>query len=305
MCDNKGMKKSLIPLGLAVAMLALSSCASAPVEPASVQRSPAPVIETAKPSPSPEPTPESTPTPKPSPTLEPEPLPTKTAIPLPIPTPTLKPTPTPTKPTVTIKLIDEVLYATQEVNVRNGPGVQHKVIDSLQSGDELPVDAESEGWKRIAGSELWVSGKYLTKTKPVPQDSTKELTAEIRQILKTYQCPSAKIILDDPRLGEYSNGVADWHANTILVRSTLPKERLTYVVAHECMHLRQYNVYGGDLEKLSADMNKVYGGYNFDGLEENADCMTKAVGISTYHYTTECGGERGRAAKKLLSGSTL
>lgn len=123
---------------------------------------------------------------------------------------------------------------------------------------------------------------------------------QIAGILSRYGCGGAGIIIDDPRLGRM-NGVADWYNNTVLIRSGLGS-RLTYVVAHECVHLRQYRVFGGDVNALSATMNAIYGGSGFSGLEQNADCATRYWGIKEYHYTTNCSGARLDAAVAILNG---
>jgi hypothetical protein len=123
-------------------------------------------------------------------------------------------------------------------------------------------------------------------------------------ILNRHGCKSSKIRLNDKRLGRYANGAADWHNNTILLRSTMPAYRLNYVAAHECMHMRQYRAYGGNVKALSAAMNKIYGGRGFTGLERNADCMTRAVGITVTNkaYASSCKGTKGKAAKRILAG---
>ncbi|MPV51032.1 hypothetical protein GCG21_13655 [Pseudactinotalea sp. HY160] len=126
--------------------------------------------------------------------------------------------------------------------------------------------------------------------------------SRIAGILSTYGCGGAGISIDDPRMGKGANGTADWYNNTVLIRSGLTG-RLNYVVAHECVHLKQYRIYGGNLDALQADMNRIYGGTGFSGLEQNADCVTRRWGISQYHYTTSCGGARGKAAAAIAGGS--
>lgn len=248
---------------------------------------------------------------------EPEaPLPTETVPESPSPTEeisTEEATPTPTEetkppeittPPVEIIAIKGEYYTTTGLNVRTGPGSEHPVIDELNKGDKIPVDAESGTWKRIAGSSYWVSGLYLSKTLPeeVDNSNAKGLEPKVRKILNSYGCSSVGIVFDDPRLGEVANGKADWSANQVLIRSTTPTDRLTYVIAHECMHILQYQAYGGDIDSLAKDMNKVYGGNGYEGLEQNADCMTQAKGIKVYNYTKQCDGSRGAAAKSVING---
>lgn len=125
-------------------------------------------------------------------------------------------------------------------------------------------------------------------------------TDTVRAILARHGCGSAGVRWDDPRLR--TNGAADWYNNTVLLRSSMPSSRLPYVVAHECVHLIQYRVYGGDIDALMRDMNAIYGGSGFSGLEQNADCVTKRWGYSTYNYTRSCGGKRGEAAAAIAAG---
>lgn len=103
-------------------------------------------------------------------------------------------------------------------------------------------------------------------------------------------------------MGAGANGTADWYNNTVLLNSSMPSYRFTYVVAHECVHLIQYRVYGGDINALQRDMNAIYGGSGFSGLEQNADCVTQRWGISVSNYTSSCGGARGSAAAAIAAG---
>lgn len=245
----------------------------------------------------------STPEPEvePTPIFKPTPPPTVTPVPTPIPTAPTLPT-APVTPIIELKEVSGIFYTTQNVNVRSGPGTTHRIVDSLNAGDEIETDAEYPNWKRIKGSSLWVHAAYLTSEKPAPPPSLDTLNVEVNTIMSNYGCPTANVIFDDARLGEVANGKADWTANTVLIRSTTAKERLNYVVAHECMHLRQYDAYGGDTGQMEKDMNQIYGGVNFEGLEQNADCMTQQMGISVYSYTTKCKGDRGKAAATVLAG---
>ncbi|WP_418607043.1 hypothetical protein [Georgenia sp. SUBG003] len=117
-----------------------------------------------------------------------------------------------------------------------------------------------------------------------------------------YGCGSATIRIDDPRLGG-ANGSADWYNNAILIRSATPTARLSYVVAHECAHLMQYRIFGGDVDALATRMNSIYGGSGFSGLEQNADCVTQLWGLAAWHYTQRCGGARGAAAAAIAGGA--
>lgn len=199
-----------------------------------------------------------------------------------------------------------VRYTITDLNVRSGPGSEYEIIDYLNKGDEIRVDATIEYWQRLEGTNYWVSSGYLNKSKPVDLSQVEEdkKRATLEKLAGKYGCSTATVILDDPRLGSVANAKADWGANSILFRSTSPQSRWDYLIAHECSHLLQYGIYGGDIDKLSSDMNKIYGGVNYEGLEQNSDCFVYAVNPKNtqWHYTQECSGKRGEAASAILSG---
>lgn len=245
-------------------------------------------------------------------------------IPKPIPShPTTKPTTKPKPPIVSepdspskpvTKEVEFSLYVMQNLNVRTGPGVNYDSIDTLPKGELIAVDGTSGVWNRIRGSDRWVSGKFLSENNPLVEKSPRpnpntaaenKFEAQVRTVLNRYGCSTAGIHVDDSRLSDGSGGKADWYANDILIRSDTPADRLLYVAAHECMHLRQYDAYNGDVDKLAKNMNTVYGGSGYEGLEQNADCMTKSVGISAYFYTDQCSGNRKDAATEILSGNII
>lgn len=214
-------------------------------------------------------------------------------------------------------------YATSNVHLRAKAGTKHKSLQVIKKGARVTVLKTSGGWSQVkVGKKTgWTSAKYLTtkapgnkstvkkvvkKKAPVKKKLTKNqvFTNKARVIINRHGCKSAKIKLNDKRLGRYSNGVADWYNNTILLRSSMPAYRLNYVASHECMHLRQYKAYGGNVNALSKAMNKIYGGKGFTGLERNADCMTRAVGIKVTNsaYSSSCKGAKSNAAKRVLAG---
>lgn len=320
------MKKKLLVALAFSAVLALSSCGVAATEP-----TPSPTVKTAPVPDSTSSTPPATitatatPSKAAKPTLTSKPAPSTSKSPESSdatkrvePTKSAAPSPSAAKPSVaTHEKASGTFYTTDALNVRTGPGTSYSVIDTLPIGEQLTVDAKSGTWMRISDSNAWVSGTYLSSVKPklkteepLSQPSKKPTAAKstglegkVRAILDNYGCSSSKIIMDDPRLGSYANGVADWHNNAVLIRSSTPADRLTYVVAHECMHLRQYKVYAGNVTSLQNDMNAIYGGNDFSGLEQSADCMTQKVGISVHNYTSNCSGVRGSAAESMLAGT--
>lgn len=282
--------------------------------------SPAPPVTTPfEPSPSATPTPTQTTTPTPthSPTLSITPSETPTPSIVEKPTETEIPSPSPSETVTDEKALEVekesiktheplVRYTITDLNVRSGPGSEYEIIDYLNKGDEIRVDATIEYWQRLEGTNYWVSSGYLNKSKPVELSKVEEdkKRATLEKLAGKYGCSTATVILDDPRLGSVANAKADWGANSILFRSTSPQSRWDYLIAHECSHLLQYGIYGGNIEKLSSDMNKIYGGVHYEGLEQNSDCFVYAVNPKNtqWHYTQECGGKRGEAARAILSG---
>ena len=75
--------------------------------------------------------------------------------------------------------VNETVYATGTVNLRSGPSTAHDKVGSLNKSDSVTRvgigTAEAEGWSRIQlsdGSTVYVSNKYLSTTKPAPQQQT-------------------------------------------------------------------------------------------------------------------------------------
>ena len=72
--------------------------------------------------------------------------------------------------------VNETVYATETVNLRSGPSTAHDKVGSLNKSDSVTRvgigTADAEGWSRIQlsdGSLVYVSNKYLSTTKPAPQ----------------------------------------------------------------------------------------------------------------------------------------
>lgn len=283
--------------------------------------SPAPPVTTpVEPSPShllPLPSQNIAPKPTSSPMMSVTPSPTPSSTVTEKPVETITPSPSPSEKLTDKKALEIeqksiktheplVRYTITDLNVRSGPGSEYEIIDYLNKGDEIRVDATTEYWQRLEGTDYWVSSGYLNKSKPVDLSKVAEdkQRSALEKLAGKYGCSTATVILDDPRLGSVANAKADWGANSILFRSTSPQSRWDYLMAHECSHLLQYGIYDGNVDKLSSDMNKIYGGVNYEGLEQNSDCFVYAVNPANtqWHYTQECSGKRGEAARAILSG---
>lgn len=129
--------------------------------------------------------------------------------------------------------------------------------------------------------------------------SPKGRRAVLRSIANKHGCSSSKIVYNNQRILRGHAATADWYNNTIHINSSKPLGFLKYAVAHECAHIKQYVKYGGNIDRLKRDMNRVYGGSGFTGLERNADCVAQHWGYRTSVYTGSCGGNRGKVARDI------
>lgn len=88
--------------------------------------------------------------------------------PVPKPVPPSQPLPSPAPPLRTTKILWDT------VNLREGPGLNHKVIGSVKKGTTLPVLEDTGNWLRIRledGKEAWVN-KAGTSDAPKPPPAT-------------------------------------------------------------------------------------------------------------------------------------
>lgn len=198
----------------------------------------------------------------------------------------------------------------QRQQVAGGPAPVNWVdvvgIEPITPAGSTPTRTQTHSGLASTAGTAWLQGAGNATHLIQPETATpsSKFRAKARAVLNKYGCSSSGIRLNDKRLGRYANGMADWYNNVVLLRSSMPASRVTYVSAHECMHMRQYRAYKGNVDKLAAAMNRIYGGKGFTGLERNADCMTRAVGIkvSNSAYASSCSGAKKMAALKVLNG---
>ncbi len=74
------------------------------------------------------------------------------------------------------------------ITFRTGPGVSHKVVDEIQSGQRVEVLGEEGGWTRVRlpdGKTGWVLSRFLTSERPnkielsLLQEQNEKLTAQL------------------------------------------------------------------------------------------------------------------------------
>jgi len=104
--------------------------------------------------------------------------------------------------------IEEVsMYATNAVNVRQGPSTDFERIGALKLGQEVKVTGEaSTGWYEIAYGEekAYVSNKYL-QTEPVPVQQLQEASSNSAGVAATTNI----ILIGDSRTAEMKNCVGE------------------------------------------------------------------------------------------------
>lgn len=98
-------------------------------------------------------------------------------------------------------------YVTDSLRLeaRTGPSTQHRIITMLESGTEVQVQEESEGWSRVSrpggGDDVWILSRYLMD-QPSARSIVEAAAAE-RNRLKTQQ---SKL---DSTLSEYRKTIAE------------------------------------------------------------------------------------------------
>ena len=74
-----------------------------------------------------------------------------------------------TEPVVNYAEVNETVYATSNVNVRNGAGTDHEKVGELVAGESVTrISIGDNGWSKVTynGKTAYVSSKYLTTEKP-------------------------------------------------------------------------------------------------------------------------------------------
>ncbi len=92
--------------------------------------------------------------------------------------PAPEPTPSATEPAYPTTLAAEAgtRYAKTSLNVRQGPGTDFSVLDTLGTAAAVSItDATFDGWRQVdlAGTPGWVKASYLVETKPASSSSSR------------------------------------------------------------------------------------------------------------------------------------
>ncbi|MBF0232584.1 MAG: TIGR04211 family SH3 domain-containing protein [Desulfamplus sp.] len=79
-----------------------------------------------------------------------------------------------------------------KITMRTGPGVSHKVISMVSSGDILTMLEYTKEWSRVKapnGKEGWVLTRFITKNRPLSLivDELRKKNQELSSILETVK----------------------------------------------------------------------------------------------------------------------
>ena len=126
----------------------------------------------------PDPAPEQPAEPAPQPIADIEPIAEPETVTDVEPEPEPEPEPAPENP-LTFTDCNETVYAISTVNLRVGPGTDYEKIGSLSARDSVTRTGvgtgDYENWSRVIlsdGTEVYVSSKYVSTTKPAAQQTT-------------------------------------------------------------------------------------------------------------------------------------
>lgn len=202
------------------------------------------------------------------------------------------------------EISDDLVSINRDVREKNAAKQEQLTKEEQRQHEQETQEPEptvvSEETPPQSQNKTTDSEKTPPPAQPQPKPSANSGTSvydKARAILNKHGCHNVGIVIDDPRIQNYQ-GAADWYNNTVLIGSQVGN-RLNYIAAHECAHMKQYAVYNGDVATLKSDMDKIYGS---PGWEQNADCITQHWGYSQWNYTANCSGARGQAAQAISNG---
>lgn len=81
-------------------------------------------------------------------------------------------------------------YATNPVNVRSGPGVGYRIVDTLRRGERVDIDYCRGSWCFVvkSGPDGWVSANYLSRggDRYYRDDSLDDFYIERPRVYRSY-----------------------------------------------------------------------------------------------------------------------
>lgn len=122
----------------------------------------------------------------------------------------------------------------------------------------------------------------------------------VRTLMTELGCGAVNV-----QITAQSGGSAIPTENRIRLENNMAEWEFGYVIDHECAHIAQFRAYDSDVwryldgEERLAQIYRVTGS---TGMEMNADCIARLQGYTWGHYTKDCSGARGTAARAILNG---
>ncbi|MFC5067011.1 SH3 domain-containing protein [Flaviflagellibacter deserti] len=104
------------------------------------------------------------------------------------------------------------LRATADVNVRSGPGMNHRVVGHLASGQRVSVSTKQGRWSKI-GASRWVSSRYLGGGKRV---AAKRIDRRVAEPAANYTATTTGIATSDPIFGLKPEDGWEWERMHLL-----------------------------------------------------------------------------------------
>ena len=85
-----------------------------------------------------------------------------------------------------------------KITMRTGPGVSHKIVTMVESGDRLEIIEKNEDWSRVRsskGREGWVLTRFVTPEVPVVLlvDGLKKKNTELSSMLEQVKTENAEL----------------------------------------------------------------------------------------------------------------
>jgi SH3 domain protein len=92
------------------------------------------------------------------------------------------------------------------LNLRTGPGVQFRIVGSVETGNSVDVLERGESWTRVqvhGGAEGWIPAGYLQTERPAAMrlSALEQETAELRQQVEELSAQAERLRQENAELG--------------------------------------------------------------------------------------------------------
>lgn len=173
-----------------------------------------------------------------------------------------------------------------------------------QWGDVRRVTVTDDGRLIAYGNAnalIWSSDRgRVWNGKGLYSGGTAAYQQRVRSLMTTLGCGAVNV-----KIVPQSGGTAIPTENRVQLENNMAAWKFAYVIAHECAHIKQFRAYNSNVwtymdgaKRLAA----LYRTTGWMGIEMNADCIARAQGYTWGHYTKDCSGVRGTAARAILNG---